>query len=422
MQKLLNLSAGVALAVLTISGQAHAQTELEVVHAWGGHSRFHEPIAEAFMAQNPEIKITYRAPMASYSDGHQTILRQAISDDLPDIWYSPYNSLGELIASLEPRGQVHGFDELLAGEGADWAKANYADNVLALGQADGKQWGIPFNASTPIVYYNLDLISAAGAEVPTNWDDMIAVGAKVSALAEDTDGLAYSVSEWGDDWLWQALIFNFGGEMMNSDKTEVAFGGDAGKNAVELLVRIAKETKMPLLTEEQTVEQFAAGKLGMFVGSTAEVRVMGELVGDKFNWKTGAYPIADPDGGVPTGGNVATILTSDPAKIEAAWKFVKFATGPEGQKIAVLGSGYMPTNLLTSGPEFLGDHYKSNPDWTTSMNQWPVAKNWFGYPGNKGGEVWREQKSVLAQIIRGDVSPQEGLDQLVDVTQTIINE
>ena len=92
MQMLLNLALGSTLMVLAISGPAHAQVKIEVVHAWGGHARFHVPIAEAFMAQNPDIEITYRSPMASYSDGHQTILRQAISDDLPDVWYSPYNT------------------------------------------------------------------------------------------------------------------------------------------------------------------------------------------------------------------------------------------------------------------------------------------------------------------------------------------
>lgn len=423
MTRLQTLARAAALA-LVVPGAALAQgVELEIVHAWGGHARFHEPIANRFMELNGDVKITFRAPMASYTEGHQTILRQALSDDLPDVWYSPYNQLGELVAALQPRGDIVDLTPLLAAEGQAWVDANYAPTVLALAQVDGVQWGIPFNASTPIVYYNLDLVEAAGGSadaLPTDWNGMIDLAKAISATADDVDGIAYSVSEWGDDWLWQALMFSHGGELMNEDKTEVLFGGEAGTAAAALLARLGSEAGMPLLNEDQSVQQFAAGKLGIFIGSTAEVRVMGELVGDGFKWRTGPFPIAVANGGLPTGGNVAVILTKDPAKIEAAWNFIKFATGPEGQMITVLGSGYMPTNLQTVSDDYLGKHYAENPNWTTSMMQWPLARQWFGYPGDKGTRIWRDQQGVLASIIRGDVTAEAGLEQLVTATDTLL--
>lgn len=427
MAKFLTLVAGAALAVLAATSSAFAETvTLEVVHAWGGHKRFHEPIAKEFMKLHPEIEIKFRTPMASYIDGHQAILRQSLSNDLPDIWYSPYNALGELVAALAPKSQIAELTPFLAKEGEDWVKANYAPNVLALGQVDEKQWAMPFNASTPIVYYNLDLVTKAGGDpdrLPTTWDEMVSLGTKIFKLGDGADGLAYSASEWGDDWLWQALVGSNGGQMMDDAKTKVTFGDESGQRAISLLARIAKETKMPLLTEDQTIQQFAAGKLGVFVGSTAEVRVMGDLVAGNFRWKTGPYPINDKaNGGLPTGGNAAVILSQDEQKRQAAWEFIKFATGPEGQKIAVLGSGYMPTNLKASDAAYLGDYYKDHPDWTTSMKQWPAARNWFGYPGNKGTKIWRAQQNILGSVIRGDTSPDEGLKQLVEVTTSLLSQ
>ncbi|QPH54782.1 ABC transporter substrate-binding protein [Pontivivens ytuae] len=424
MARLQTLARVSALALVAPVAAMADTVELDVVHAWGGHARFHEPIAAAFMEQHDGVQINFRAPLASYTEGHQTILRQSLSGDLPDIWYSPYNQLGELAEALEARGDIVDLTPMMHAEGEAWITSNYAPNVLALGQVDGTQWGIPFNASTPIVYYNLDLIAEAGRTadpLPTSWDEMIELGAAISDTADDVDGIAYSVSEWGDDWLWQALIFSHGGALMNEERTEVLFGGDAGAQAVATLARLANETGMPLLSEEQTVQQFAAGKLGVFIGSTAEVRMMGELVGDSFEWRTGPFPIAAADGGLPTGGNVAVILSQDPAEIEAAWEFVKFATGPEGQMITVLGSGYMPTNLQTASDEYLGEHYADNPDWTTSMQQWPVAQQWFGYPGNSGVRIWREQQGILASIIRGDVAPDAGLEQLVSTTESLLD-
>lgn len=427
MTKPLSLIAMAAFATLAVVVPAYAEpVTLEVVHAWGGHKRFHEPIAEAFMKSHPDIVIKYRASMANYSEGHQTILRQAIADDLPDVWYSPYNALGELVRALNPREQIKDLGPNIAAEGPDWVKANYAPNVLALGQVDGKQWCIPFNASTAITYYNLDLWTKAGGDgekPPKTWDELIPIAAKISGSGEGADGFAYSVSEWGDDWLWQALVFNYGGTMMDPAKTKVTFGDEAGRKSVDLIARITRETKMPVLNEDQTIEQFAAGKLGAFVGSTAEVRVMGELVGDKFKWKTGGYPLADTaKGGIPTGGNCATILAKDDAKKKAAWEFIKFATGPEGQKIAVLGSGYMPTNLRTTEAQYLGGFYAGNPNWTTSLKQWPIARNWFGYPGDKGSKIWKEQGAILGGIIRGEIDAGAGLDQLVKMTETLLAE
>ncbi len=60
----------------------------------------------------------------------------------------------------------------------------------------------------------------------------------------------------------------------------------------------------------------------------------------------------------------------------------------------MLGSGYMPTNLQAVKPEYLGSFYDQHPDWTTSVGQWPIAKPWFGYPGNSGPRIWDEQKVV----------------------------
>lgn len=421
------LMGAAALALPGMISPAVAETvTLEVTHAFGGHKRFHEPIAEAFMKQHPDIRIKYRTPAKNYGDGHQTVLRQALTNNLPDVWYSGYNNFGELVATLSKRGQITEITPLLKAEGKAWIGKNYAPNVLALAQVEGKQWGMPFNASTPIVYYNLDLVKAAGgdpANLPSDWDGAIALGKKISALGSDVDGLAYSVSEWGADWLWQALIFNFGSDMMNAGKTKVAFDSDAGLKAVKLARRFVVETGMPFLSEDQTIQQFAAGKLGIFFGSTAEVRVMGKLVGDKFAWKTDFYPIADKkNGGLPVGGNTAVILTNDPAKVKAAWEFLKFVSGPEGQKIAVLGSGYMPVNLRATETRYLGDHYKQNPDWTTSMKQWPVAKDWFGYPGGKSGRIWKSQSAILNSIMRGEIDPEAGLKELVETTERLVRE
>lgn len=406
-----------AIALAPVSSMAETVT-LNVQYAWPSHKRFHDPLAEAFMEEHPDIKINYLAPAASYTDGQQRILRSAVTGNLPDIYYSGYNYLGELVRTLGAKDEVFDLTPLLTAEGADWIKANYSDAILRLGQVGGKQWAIPLTASTPIVYYNKDLLASVGEsyEALKTWDGILGAAKKVSD-AGAADGMSYAVNEWGDDWLWQALILNSGGQIMNSDKTDVTFGDDSGKSAVTLIRRFVTETKMPFLDEDQAIQQFAAGKLGIFIGSTAEVRVMGDAIGGKFHFATAPYPAPlKGAGGLPVGGSAAVVMVKDPAKQKAAWEFIKFVTGPAGQKIVVLGSGYMPTNLQAVKQSYLGDFYAEHEDWTTSLGQWPIAKPWFGYPGGSGPRIWDEQKVLLSQIMRGEVAPDAGLAGLVDVT------
>lgn len=184
--------------------------------------------------------------------------------------------------------------------------------------------------------------------------------------------------------------------------------------------RLVAETGMPFMTEDQSVQQFAAGKLGILFASTALVRGAGDMIGGRFKWTTGPYPMADKaNGGVTTGGNAMVIVAKDPAKQKAAWEYVKFATGPVGQTIAVRESGYMPTNLKALEPDHRSKFYEANPDWTTSVKQWPVARLWFGYPGASGLGVWREQKAALARIMRGETTPAAGLADLVTSTEKL---
>jgi len=418
-------AASAAIALFTVaslvSGTAQAtDVTLEVFHAWPSHKRFYDPIAAAFMKLHPDIKIDFLASAEDYGAAHQRVLRDAIGGSLPDVYFSAYNTLPELARTLSARGDIADLTPFLKQEGDKFIQANYAPNVLALAKVDGKQWGIPFNASTPIVYFNNSLVERAGGSVnslPKDWDGIIALAKKMHGLG-GVDGVAYEASEWGDDWLWQALVDNAGGGIVADGSGAVTFGGDAGLKGLKLLRRLETETEMPMLNEDQAIQQFAAGKLGIFIGSTAEVRTMGEGIGGKFQFTTAEYPAAEAGTGhLPAGGNAAVILSKDPERQKAAWDFVKFATGPQGQEIAVLGSGYMPTNLQASGSDFLGKFYAEHPNWTVSMKQWPIATAWFGYPGGRGTRIWSEQRTVLAQVIRGDLTPETGLKTLLSVTE-----
>ena len=156
------------ITALLIGGVATAQEkiQLEVFHAWAGHQRFHKPIAEEFMAANPDIEIVFRAPGADYGAAHLAVLRASLADDLPDVYYSGYHLLAPAAGILSERKVITPLTDYIAAEGEGWIEENYAPNILGLGKVEGVQYGMPFNASTPIVHVNADLVRKVTRSAP----------------------------------------------------------------------------------------------------------------------------------------------------------------------------------------------------------------------------------------------------------------
>jgi multiple sugar transport system substrate-binding protein len=408
---------------LALPARAQAAVTLDVLYAFPAFAKFHEPIAEEFMKRQKDIKIQFRAPAASYDEGHQTMLRQMMTNQLPDVYYSGYHLLAELVRALVKRNQITEVGTLLDKEDPNWRRANYTDAILALGKVDGKTWGLAFNASLPIIYYNEQLVKAGGGDpnkMPDNWDDTLALAAKIKASGSDVAGLAYNIHDWPDDWLFRSMILQQGGSMLDASEQAAGFGGPVGIKTMRYLRRMVTDANMPLIDWDQSRQQFIAGKIGIFADTPARLRQVTDLIGTKFTLRTTIFPIDDKaNGGLPTGGNAAIITAKDDAKKKAAWEFLKFVTGPEAQKIVVEGTGYMPTNARAGGPEFLGKFYEANPNFRTVFSQANRAKPWQGYPTNSV-RIWRAQRDIINSVMRGIDAPEAGLDKLVKETNTLM--
>ena len=410
---------------LVSTGAAAQQTTLDVLYAFPAFAKFHEPIAQEFMKRHPDIKIEFRAPAPTYDDGHQTMMRQAVTNQLPDVYYSGFHLLSELARTLAKRNQIVDLGPLLAAESKDFRDKNYSPKIVDLGKVDGKLYGLPFNASTPIMYYNVELVKKAGGDpdkMPTDWDGTMALAAKIKATSSDVAGLAYNVHDWPDVWLYHAMITQAGGTVVDGDKVPLG-GPDLGVKVLQRFRRFVSEDGMPVIDWDQSRQQFIAGKIGLFFDTPARLRQVTDLIGDKFTLRTAIFPIDNKaQGGLPTGGNAAIITTRDPKKQKAAWEFLKFVTGPEAQKIVVETTGYLPTNLRATAPEFLGQYYEKNPNFKTVSLQMDRSVPWQGYPGGNSVKTWRAQREIITGVMRGEIEPKAGYDRLVQETNALVKQ
>ena len=202
----------------------------------------------------------------------------------------------------------------------------------------------------------------------------------------------------------------------------VAWDGESGKKAVDLVARIMKEGHMKQMDRDQTGQQFRRRPVRLHLPvhqqgprllrpDQGQVHPgLGRLPGHEPQERQSArrrQRRRDHRPGPPKAGGRLGNTSS-------------FASSPEGQKLAVLGSGYMPTNQLAMAPELLGDFYKEHPNWRTSLDQVDRAAAWDFYLGTNSVEIWRTQRNLIARVMAGELSVKDGLAKMVKETNGLI--
>jgi multiple sugar transport system substrate-binding protein len=369
-----------------------------------------DAVAEAFMRQNPGVRIDYGNPTPNYEEGAQLILRGAATRNLPDLSFQGLNRL----RIFAERGLARDLRPFLAALG-DPAQHGYSRPILAIGFQGGMQAGLPFAMSNPISYYNADLFRRAELNpdaFPTHWDGVIAAAQRIGALGDGTEGMFF---RWqGDDWMFSALLFGHGGRMLTEDERDVAFNGPEGLAALRLLDRMVKEGGMPNFGGAADLQAFAAGRLGMMFRTTAQVRGVSETVGRNFELRTAKMPVIDPvRGRLPTGGAGGMILTRDEPRAQAAWRFLQYCTSPEGTTLMVQNTGYVPVNQIAiDDPRWLGEFYRQNPLFRPATEQVGIMVPWFSFPGAHSVRITQVIVDHLARIVEQRATPEQVLTDM----------
>ena len=358
-------------------------------------------IAEAFMKQNPDIKLEIAAPAENYAAGVQRLLREAVAKKLPDVAFLGLNRW----RILQDRGLAVELDPFI-GDAAKFAAKGYTPALRSLGQYKGKQYAIAASASTLVIYVNPELLAKAGGSLdafPRDFEGLIQLAAKVNALGDNIDGVWVSAH----DWRFQSMLGSYGGRPMNEDETDITFDAEPGVMAAKLYSRLGKEAGMKTYDGKAARQSFAAGTLGIYIDSSSYLTRVVAGAGGRFKVTLLPLVVAAKDKSTvyfPTGGSAIVMLTRDPKKQAAAWRYIQFATGPEGAKIVVENTGYAPTNeLVLKDKSYLGDFYARNENSRRAHAQVAAYSGpWYAYPGAEGVAVTDLIGAALVDIIEGD--------------------
>ena len=397
-----------AAMVLALSASAvYAQDKVTIEFAYPYSHLFdvtYEAMMPAFNAAHPNIEVKFRATYESYEDGTNTILREAVAGNLPDVTMQGLNRQQPLIEksiaqSLEP---------FIAQE-ADFEKDGYHQAMLSLSTFNDEVYGLPFSISLPVGYYNMDILRAGGIEeLPQTWDDVIAACETMKVNGIDNPIF------WGwnitGNWFVQALLWSQDSAIVKDGR--VTLDSPETLAALEQMQEIFTKCDMQNLEWKAALSSFSAGDIGMMFWSTSALGAVERSQGD-FELVTGPFPgMGGKPMGLPAGGNAAmlTSTSDDPAVREAAWTFLKYITSGEGAAEVAKTTGYMPPNRAAN-EIILADFYEQNPNKQTAVDQLPLLRDWQAYPGDNGLVITQVIYDSIERIVTGDATDMKELQR-----------
>ncbi len=223
---------------------------------------------------------------------------------------------------------------------------------------DGKIYGLPIFRSTPIIYYNMDILKQIGitqSQLPKNWDKLKETLQKIK---NHTDEIPMILPDQWYDWLFESFVFQSGGALNNSDNSNVQFNHPSTIEALKFWKELIDKglMKRRIGSWKSAINLFANGKYPVVYYSTAG---MGKLEKEnKINWTTTIMPKNKVYG---TTVGAASIFLSNYMKDDekkAAWKFTKFLLAQKQQVKISLASGYLPVIKSAYSDTKLEQRYK----------------------------------------------------------------
>jgi len=244
------------------------------------------------------------------------------------------------------------------------------------GRTAGKTWGIPFQRSTIVMYYNKDAFRAAGLDPdqpPATWDEMVSMGKKLT-LADGSQWGVMIPSTGYPYWMFGALTMQNGQVLMNGDGNTTYFDDPAVVGALQYWKDLGdKHGIMPKGTIEWgTLRQnFLEGKTAIMWHSTGNLTAVKNNA--TFDFGVAMLPASKRRGTPTGGGNFYIFKKTTPEERKAAMRLIKFMTSPERSAEWSMKTGYMGVSPAAYETETLKRYVKEFPYAAVARDQLEFA-------------------------------------------------
>lgn len=418
----------VFIGVLCVAPFTQAQNTVQIDFYWasaveGNLPAIFQGYADQFMAENPNIQINV-IYSGSYSQTRETIRAEGFNP-VVDVAIMLATDLSTFISD-SPIVMLNPFVDAAGSEVyiADFFPAFIANSL----DAEGNIWSIPFQRSTPILYYNADLLKENGLEVPKNNEELIAVAQALTT--PERAGLLLPIAGTFPIWMYQSFAAAYGRPLVGWGLDTVYFDTPESLAAIEFMTRVG------LPVEEggfgvgprggsawgETPTAFVSGKAAMIYHTTGSLTsILNNVANSENPFEVGvAFLPSGPAGedgtgyGAPTGGGNLYIFDSESppkteAELKAAWQWVMFLSSPEIQSDWGAKTGYIAARYSAWEIEPLASLVVEYPQYTVARDQLEFAVKEFD--SYRSVDIQNIINLQLSKLISGEIP----LDQAADV-------
>lgn len=397
-------------------------TEISFWHSMGGvNGQAIDALVEKFNTEN-ELGITVNAQYQGEYDDSLNKLKSAqignMGADLVQVY-----EIGSRF--MIESGWITPMQEMIDADEYDMSAIE--PNLAAYYTINDQLYSMPFNSSTPIMYYNKDMFEKAGiTEIPDSLEAIQEVGEQL--LSKGGAGEVISLGIYG--WFFEQFMGKQGLDYANNENgrkeaaTAVAFDENGGAaNILTAWKSLYDKGYAPNVGKggDAGLADFSAGKSAITLGSTASLKQILQDVNGKFEVGTAYFPKvkSSDEGGVSIGGaSLWALNNNDPKKARATWEFIKFLVSAQSQAYWNAQTGYFPVTTDAHEEQVFKDNIAKYPQFQTAIDQLHDSS-----PEYVGAllSVFPEARAIVESQIESLLNGNQDVDETVSSMAESIN-
>ncbi|MGV8153887.1 MAG: ABC transporter substrate-binding protein [Alkaliphilus sp.] len=391
-----------------------APVTVEFWHSMSGaHGEVVDAMVQAFNDQNEFITVNATF-QGGYGDLSTKIMAAAKARTLPTIsqamasWMTDYVE-NEFSTDLTPFIHDPKFG---------WTEAEYKDMIEIFMENniwDGKYYGVPFNKSTRILYYNVGLLEAAGIEPPTTWEELEVAAEKLTKDGVIGFGMENGIFRTIEQWIRQA-----GGRVLNEETMTAEIHSPEAVEALAFLAGMIERGHARLAGEDRFMSgPFGRGDVAMYVGSSAGIPFVRSAAEGNIEWSATVLPRGKEAAVIFAGTNITMFDSASDEEKLAAWEFLKFLLNTENTADWAVKTGYLPVRYSAFELSSYIAYVEKSP--VQGVGEKQIAYGFFGYKISDAFSISSEVGKSIEKILLLQETPDEALKEAEKVLQDLID-
>ncbi|MGE0701907.1 MAG: sn-glycerol-3-phosphate ABC transporter substrate-binding protein UgpB, partial [Hyphomicrobiaceae bacterium] len=342
---------------IALAGSAHAQTEIQLWHAMGGElGEKVEAIAKGFNGTQTEFKLVpvYKGTYTETMTGAIAAFRAKQAPHIVQVFEVGTANM------MAAKGAIYPVFKLMKDASEPFDPKAYLPAVVGYyTDTDGNLLSMPFNSSTPILYYNKDAFQKAGLDpekAPRTWPELAEASKKIIASGAAKCGFTTAWPSWVQLENFSALhnlpITTKANGFAGMD-IELKINADMHVRHIDNMSKWSKEGIFKYGgRESKSAPMFYSGECAMYMNSSA-ARAGVDANAKTFKVGVGMLPIYDDVKGAPQnsiiGGATLWVLQGRPAgDYKGVAKFLAYLSRTDVQADWHQSTGYLPITLAAS--------------------------------------------------------------------------